>query len=264
MGVHPSSPLGRAVRRPDGTGQRRLGSEPPTGRCSSSPDGPSGSTAEALDAVSSISPTCPSPMPRPAAAVQRPGGRRAPPDRRPAPAGRAAAWLAGWQRTDQPARRPPGCGRLRRRPRRRRRRGERLPAEHHRQMLQALRPGRGHGQRDGPHVGASVERGRRRRRTPVGELGVRAGADARTLRREHRRRTPGGRRRRGPTPTFSCWARWASATPPRPPPCAPPCSAVPPRTGPDGAPASTTRPGPQGRGRRRRPPACSETVTDPA
>ena len=147
--------------------------------------------------------------------------------------GRRVAALA------DPRRAQAGRADLRRRPRRRRRRGQQVPDRRDRGDARRL-PGRQvHDQRLRRRRRRHGRGDRCRRRPADRRHPLRAGDVARTVRRGVRR--PAGRPSTRSTPICWCSARWASATPPPPPPWSPRSSAATSPSGSAAAPASTTR-----------------------
>ena len=117
-----------------------------------------------------------------------------------------AEWLAAWQGTPASGRAPPGRGGVRRRPRGRRHRRQRVPARGDRGHAQGPARGRGHRLRAGPARGRDPGRGRRggwrAQRRPGPGAGPRPGPvpglpAGRSGRRGRPRRRPAGVRRDG-------------------------------------------------------------------
>ena len=173
-----------------------------------------------------------------------------------------AAWVAGWQRTSEPAVRKPaalifaadhgvaaaGC--------------QQVPDRRHRGDARRVPSGQ---VAPSPRSPRWPAHGRRRSMSasadPTGDIRYESAMsrDGSTQRRRGRRSTPST----SSTPTCSCSARWASATPRPPPPSRPRSAAARSRRGSAAAPASTTRGWPASGRRSARRSAASPACTDP-
>ena len=162
-----------------------------------------------------------------------------------------AAWVAEWQRTTDPAVRRPAALDLRCRSRRHRGRCQQVPRRRDCGDARGLSGRQVDGQRLRRRCRSDGRGDRRRRRQADRRHPHRVGDVRRPLRRGRSAgRTPPSTRS---TPTCWCWARWASATPLRPPQSPLRWAAARSLRGSAAAPVSTTRADPQARrGARRR------------